>query len=99
GINLEEANLSDSSFIGTNLNRASLRGSDLEHANLQQAKLDGANLSNTRLTGACLEDWTIDETTILSKVICDYIFLEELPDRMAGRRRFPPSPNNFRYGD
>ena len=99
GINLEEANLSNSSFIGTNLNRASLRGSNLEHANLQQAKLDGANLSNTCLTGACLEDWTIDETTILNNVICDYIFLEELPDRMAGRRRFPPSPNNFRYGD
>jgi len=99
GINLEEANLSDASFIGTNLNRASLRGSNLEHANLQEANLDGANLSNTRLTGACLEDWTIDETTILSEVICDYIFLERLPDRMAGRRRFPPSPKNFRYGD
>ncbi len=99
GINLEELNLSNASFIGANLSQANLRGSNLKNANLQQVNLDGADLSNTCLTGACLQDWTRDEKTIFAEIECDYIYLEELPDQMAGRRRFPPSPKNFKSGD
>lgn len=99
GISLEALDLSDASFVATNLKLATLKGSNLKQANLQQAKLNSANLSDTCLTGACLQDWTIDERTILENIECDYIFLEELPDLMAGRRRFPPTPNNFRLGD
>jgi uncharacterized protein YjbI with pentapeptide repeats len=99
GINLERENLSDASFVSTNLKLSTLEGSNLELANLQQAKLDSANLSHTCLTGACLQDWTIDERTILSDIECEYIFLEELSNHFMGRRRFPPSSNNFRPGD
>jgi uncharacterized protein YjbI with pentapeptide repeats len=96
---LEPVDLSKASFIAANLKLSNLKGSILKEANLQQAKLDGANLSETCLTGACLQDWTIDEQTNLSNIQCEYIFLEELPDHMAGRRRFPPAPNTFKPGD
>ena len=99
GINLESMDLSDASFVATNLKFASLRASNLMRANLQQAKLNGADLSNSSLTGACLQDWTIDEYTNLDDIKCDYIFLEELPERMAGRRRHPPLPKNYRPGE
>ena len=98
GINLEEVDLSESSFVAANLKFATLKGANLRQANLQQAKLDGTNLSDTCLTGACLQDWTIDEMTILTDIECDHIFLEKL-SVMGGRRRFPPDPNSFRFGD
>lgn len=99
GINLESVDLSHASFISSNLNQANLQNANLEHANLQQANLDGADLTDARLTVACILDWTIGRTTSLKNVDCNYVFLEEYSDKMAGRRRFPPQPKNFANGD
>ena len=99
GINLESANLSNTSFVSANLNKAGLQKANLEHSNLQQAKLDGADLTGSKLTGACILNWTIGKTTLLRDVDCNYVFLENHPDQMAGRRRFPPLPKNFETGD
>lgn len=99
GINLESLDLSDASFVSSNLSKANLKGANLRHADLQQAKLDGADLTGAQMTGACVLDWTIDKTTSLKDVDCEYVFLEKYADRMAGRRRFPPQPKNFRAGD
>lgn len=97
---LERTNLSSASFVGTNLNKANLQGVNLEKANLKQAKLNGANLTKACLTGAIIEDWNIDQTTILSNVKCEFIFLKEHPDPNSGiQKRLPHPPNIFKPGD
>jgi uncharacterized protein YjbI with pentapeptide repeats len=97
---LERTNLSSASFMGTNLNKANLQGVNLEKANLKQAKLNGANLTKACLTGAIIEDWNIDQTTILSNVKCEFIFLKERPDPNSGiQKRLPHPPNIFKPGD
>jgi uncharacterized protein YjbI with pentapeptide repeats len=97
---LEQTNLSSASFVGTNLNKANLQGVNLEKANLKQAKLNGANLTKACLTGAIIEDWNIDQTTILSNVKCEFIFLKERPDPKSGiQKRLPHSTNTFKPGD
>jgi uncharacterized protein YjbI with pentapeptide repeats len=99
GINLEGSDLAYASFIGTNLSLAKLCGANLTEANLKQARLAGADLTKSILTGACIEDWTIDDTTVLEEVVCKYIHLEKLPGSMSGRRREPPHPKEFQPGD
>ncbi len=97
---LERTNLSSASFIGTNLNKANLQGVNLEKANLKQAQLNGANFTKACLTGAIIEDWNIDQTTILSNVKCEFIFLKEHPDPNSGiQKRLPHPPNIFKPGD
>lgn len=97
---LERTNLSSASFVGTNLNKANLQGVNLEKANLKQAKLNGANLTKACLTGAIIEDWNIDQTTILSNVKCEFIFLKEHPDPNSGiQKRLPHPPSIFKPGD
>ncbi|MCV3216097.1 pentapeptide repeat-containing protein [Plectonema radiosum NIES-515] len=97
---LERTNLSSASFVGTNLNKANLQSVNLEKANLKQTKLNGANLTKACLTGAIIEDWNIDQTTILSNVKCEFIFLNEHPDPNSGiQKRLPHPPNIFKPGD
>jgi uncharacterized protein YjbI with pentapeptide repeats len=97
---LERTNLSSASFVGTNLNNANLQSVNLEKANLKQTKLNGANLTKACLTGAIIEDWNIDQTTILSNVKCEFIFLKQHPDPNSGiQKRLPHSTNTFKPGD
>jgi len=101
GINLEQANLHSASFVGTDLSQANLRGADLTQANLKKASLEGTDLTEAILTGACIQAWVTDETTVLDKVECKYVFLkdardpitgltERLPDAAAADKSFEP---------
>ena len=84
GVNLESANLKQA-----NLNQAILKDANLKEANLAQTLALGTNFSGTYMTGACLEAWTIDETTILSNVDCQYVFFLEYPNQLGSRERRP----------
>ncbi|MEM9275961.1 MAG: pentapeptide repeat-containing protein [Cyanobacteria bacterium P01_F01_bin.143] len=74
GINLNQANLADASFIGTNLSGANLQHTDLSRAKLIGTKLDQADLFGACLTGAYIQDVKITTATKLKGVECQYIF-------------------------
>jgi uncharacterized protein YjbI with pentapeptide repeats/uncharacterized membrane protein YidH (DUF202 family) len=95
----KHTNLSSASFVGANLNGAYLQGVNLKEANLKQAKLNGANLTQACLTGATIEDWSIDITTILRNVKCEYVFQKELPDPISGIRKRLPFNGSLKPGD
>ncbi|NET25881.1 pentapeptide repeat-containing protein [Okeania sp. SIO1I7] len=90
GINLKEANLQGASFFGTDLNRANLQNANLSGAKLVQTLLEGADLTGATLTGACVEDWAISNTTKLTDINCDYIFL-----KYPQRERRPADPEKY----
>ncbi|MHC5766798.1 MAG: pentapeptide repeat-containing protein [Nostoc sp.] len=75
GINLQAANLADTSFIGADLSEANLQDADLSRAKLKQIQLDGTDLTGATLTGAFIEDWGITNTTKLHGVRCEYVFM------------------------
>ena len=75
GVNLQEADLQDASFIGATLNHSNLRGADFSRAKLKQTQLEGADLTGATLTGAYIEDWGITGTTKLEDVQCEYIYM------------------------
>jgi hypothetical protein len=93
--------LHSASFVGTDLSQANLRGATLTKANLKKASLEGTDLTEAILTGACIQAWVTDETTVLDKVECEYVFLkdvhdpitrqtERLPDAAAADKSFEP---------
>ncbi|MFW9265485.1 pentapeptide repeat-containing protein [Nostoc sp. CALU 546] len=75
GINLQKANLADTSFISADLSEANLQDADLSRAKLKQTQLDGTDLTGATLTGAFIEDWGITNTTKLHGVRCEYVFM------------------------
>jgi uncharacterized protein YjbI with pentapeptide repeats len=104
GINL---NLSHENMSNLNLTNAQLENCDLSYANLRKTvlintNLKGANLTEVNavqsnfhqavLTAACLENWNIDNTTILDDVDCDYIYLRSNEkERRPSSGKFQPS--------
>lgn len=101
GINLEQANLYSASFVGTDLSEANLRGANLAEANLKKASLEGADLTKAILTGACIQAWVTDETTVLDKVECEYVFLKDVHDPITRQtERLPDAADkSFEPGD
>jgi uncharacterized protein YjbI with pentapeptide repeats len=89
-------------LVAADLSSADFTGADLSNADLSDARLDGANLTrvlaiNTNFqsaifTGACIADWSIDRSTKLNDIICDYIYLKS-----PGEERNPAS-GNFTVG-
>ncbi|MGK7925539.1 MAG: pentapeptide repeat-containing protein, partial [Spirulina sp.] len=79
-INLQEFNLADASFIGTNLSEANLQYTNLSRAKLIETQLDEAHLFAACLTGACIKEVKITTATQLQGVECQYIFTR-LPTR------------------
>lgn len=75
GINLQEANLADASFIGANLNHSNLQSANLLGAILKQTQLEEADLTGAILTGTYIEDWGITCTTKLENVQCEYVYM------------------------
>ncbi|AFY58731.1 putative low-complexity protein [Rivularia sp. PCC 7116] len=75
GINLKNANLNNSSFIGTDLSEANLQATELSNALLIQTQLDKADFTNATLTGAVIQDWNITVNTKFDKVRCEYVFM------------------------
>ena len=88
GINLEGANLAESSFIGADLSEANLQNADLSKAKLVQTRLDGTDFTGATLTGACIEDWGITAETILKGVKCDYILMRLRPQERPNWFKF-----------
>ena len=91
---LHEANLSGvylekSQLHRADLNHATCRDADFSHAILTEVQAIGTDFTNANLSGACIENWNIDETTILNGVRCDYIYLKYNPD----------DPNNDRFSE
>ncbi|MBV6626778.1 MAG: pentapeptide repeat-containing protein [Rivularia sp. (in: Bacteria)] len=75
GINVKQAHLNNSSFIGTDLSEANLQAADLSNSLLIQTQLDKADFSNAILTGAVIQDWNITVNTKFDKVRCEYVFM------------------------
>ena len=98
-----DCDLQGAYLAGVDLTNVDFTGANLSHANLSRSRLSGANLTrifaiNTNfqfanLTGACIADWSIDQTTNLTDIDCDYVYLK-LPtlDRC-------PVSGNFAVGD
>ncbi|MHC5771642.1 MAG: pentapeptide repeat-containing protein [Nostoc sp.] len=75
GVNFQQANLADASFIGTDLSEANLQDADLSRAKLKQTQLDGTDFTGATLTGAYIEDWGITTDTNFDGVKCEYVFM------------------------
>jgi uncharacterized protein YjbI with pentapeptide repeats len=97
GIYLESATLSHLSFVGTNFKKANLRDTMLDYANLTNANFNGADLTKATLTGACLKNVTIDASTKLDDVKCEYVFLEEFSDPITGIKERLPHDTNSKF--
>lgn len=79
-----------------------MRGADLTDANLKKASLEGADLTKAILTGACIQAWVTDETTVLDKVECEYVFLKDVHDpitRQTERLPDAAADKSFEPGD
>lgn len=84
GVNLQVANLTDTSFIGADLSEANLQDADLSRAKLVQTQLAGTDFTGATLTGAYIEDWGITSDTKFDGVRCEYVYMrlptKENPD-------------------
>jgi uncharacterized protein YjbI with pentapeptide repeats len=79
--NLQGAYLVGSDLQDVDLTSANLNDADLSHARLDNANLTrilglNTNLAGASLTGACIADWSIDRTTNLTDIQCDYVYLK-----------------------
>lgn len=76
GAYLAGADLTSLDFTGANLGDANLSGCRLSGANLTRILATNTNFQFASLTGACISDWSIDRTTNLADIDCDYIYLK-----------------------
>jgi uncharacterized protein YjbI with pentapeptide repeats len=93
GAYLVGCDLINAEFTGANLSDSNLQNAQLDRANLTRVFAVGANLQGASLTGACIADWSIDRTTQLDDIICEYIYLKS-----PGEDRNPAS-GIFSSGD
>jgi uncharacterized protein YjbI with pentapeptide repeats len=93
GVNLQGANLADTSFTGADLSEANLQDADLSRAKLVQTQLDEADLRGATLTGAIIEDWGITSHTKLDGVRCEYVFMRVPTKEDPNPRRKPDNWN------
>jgi uncharacterized protein YjbI with pentapeptide repeats len=76
GAYLVNANLIDVDFTSVNLSNADLSGARLDNANFTRVVAIGTNFQRSTFTGICIKDWSIDRTTNLTDIQCDYIYLK-----------------------
>lgn len=93
GANLVGADLSDADFTGADVSEATFEDAWLERANLTKTQALNTNFHQAKLTGACLEDWSINSTTQLKDVICEYVYL------LRNQQERRPSSGNFAPGE
>ena len=103
GTTLSQANLYQANFSGAVLIGVDLSDLDLSGVNLTGANLSEANLTRTQVlrtdfshaifTGARIEDWNINDRTLLDGAVCEYVYLGA--DRQARR----PREGNFSPGE
>lgn len=75
GVNLRKADLSEASFAGTDLSDSNFQGANLSKANLSRSRALNTYFQGATFTAACIEDWTINSSTVFDDVACGYIFL------------------------
>lgn len=96
---LEGADLSHLALSGANLTGAVLRGANLEGAILRDVRAVGTDFTGARFTGACIENWSIDASTKLQQVDCQFVFLQEFPKPGTTDRDRQPVNGDFELGD
>lgn len=72
GIDFTEATLKKANLV-----RANLQETCLERANLALANVTEVDFTRARLSGACIENWTMDSSTIFKGVDCRYVYRRE----------------------
>lgn len=95
GAYLQGADLRRCSFIDADLSGADLQAADLRGAILARTQAIGVDFSNANLTGICIQDWSVNNETQFTNVLCDYIYREldekgEPTDRYPADRNFEP---------
>lgn len=93
GAYLANANLSNANLTGANLHNTNLSHAQLRYVNLTRTIALDTNFQGATLTGACIEDWSIDRTTKLANISCDYIYLKSQSKERS------PSSGIFNPGD
>lgn len=93
GAYLVNADLSNANFTGADLHNANLSNSQLKCANLTRAVALNTSFESAFFTGACIEDWSIDRTTNLANISCDYIYLKSQDKERS------PASGTFYPGD
>ncbi|BDM79880.1 hypothetical protein AM10699_27480 [Acaryochloris marina MBIC10699] len=96
--NLQELNLEHVSLVGANLYKSDLShvrflDADLTNANLSEVNAIKTDFSGSAMSGACIDAWSIDTSTNLNDVRCDYIYLE------SGNKNRVPSSGYFKSGE
>lgn len=92
GAYLQAANLRYMNFAETDLSGADLRDADLRDAVFAQSQVYGVDFSNANLTGICIQDWSVNDQTCFSNVVCDYVY-RELDDKGEPTDRYPADRN------
>jgi uncharacterized protein YjbI with pentapeptide repeats len=87
---LRDADLRDADLRDADLRDADLRDADLSRASLETVQALGTDFTGAILTGACIEDWHINSTTKLDKVVCEYVYLKN-----NAQERRPSDPNRI----
>jgi|688.fasta_scaffold02648_25 uncharacterized protein YjbI with pentapeptide repeats len=95
GVNLQDANLQDASFIGADLSEANLQNANLSRAKLVQTQLDGTDFTDATITGAYIQDWGITNTTNLSGVKCEYVYMRLPTNENPNPLRKPDKNQEF----
>jgi uncharacterized protein YjbI with pentapeptide repeats len=93
GAYLVGALLADGDFQDGNLQRATLRSAQIDRANLTRIQALGTDFTDCYLTAACLESWNIDQTTQLTGVRSDYVYL------LNHQQERYPAFGNFQPGE
>jgi uncharacterized protein YjbI with pentapeptide repeats len=93
GAYLVNSDLTAADFTNVNFSDANLQQANLAEANLTRALAIGTNFQGANLTGACIADWSIDRTTQLADINCDYVYLQPLKTERT------PASGNFVPGD
>jgi uncharacterized protein YjbI with pentapeptide repeats len=93
GAYLANADLTNANCVNANLINANLCQTNLTNADLSRVSAFGANLQGANLTGSCIADWSIDQTTQLADIVCDYVYLKPLYQERC------PASGSFAPGD
>jgi uncharacterized protein YjbI with pentapeptide repeats len=99
GADLSEADLSEADLSGSDFSRTNLNKANLSNVFLRASHLLESNLTSAILTGACIQDWNINNATILEDVTCEYVYLKGKGLNPKGQYhlsdRRPHSPNSI----
>jgi uncharacterized protein YjbI with pentapeptide repeats len=100
GLNLENANLSNASFVSSDLSLANLENANLSGVKLARSQLYQTNLNHANLTGAYIQNWGISTDTQLEAIKCEYIYMRLPTKDDPDPCRKPDNRNEvFKEGD